>query len=229
MIAVGAALLVATPVQAGETNLWMGQVAQGSQTRAVSLRSWKAKKFDNLVRQETDFSCGAAVLATVFNYAFGRRTTEQQVLVNMFKIADPAVVKEKGFSLLDMKNYALAVGMGAEGFKVEYDALKSLKVPGIALLNLRGYKHFVVIRKADDERVFVGDPALGNRVMKRAAFERGWNQVVFVITGDGFDPKSVLLHPPAPLSAQRLFEQRSPIGNADQAEFGFGPAFSFSL
>src|SRR3954453_60384 len=98
------------------------------------VRSWKAMKFDHVVKQQTDFSCGAAALATIFNYAYGRRTTEAQVLVNMLKLSDPAVVREKGFSLLDLKRYVKAVGMTGEGYKVPYQALMDLKVPAIALL-----------------------------------------------------------------------------------------------
>jgi predicted double-glycine peptidase len=145
----------------------------------------------------------------------------------MMKVADPALVRDKGFSLLDMKRYARAVGMAAEGYQVEYDALRDLKVPAIALLNMRGYKHFVVIRKADASHVYVGDPALGNRVMTKVQFERSWNRVLFVMTGKGFDPNTALLNPPPPLSARRLYGERSPVFNADPAEFGFGPAFSF--
>jgi len=201
--------------------LWLGPTAQGSQLLVSKpLRSWKDMKFDGLVRQQTDFSCGAAVLATVFDQAYGKRTTEQQVLVNMLKLADPQVVKDKGFSLLDMKRYTNQVGFASEGYKVDFEALRHLKVPGIALLNLRGYHHFVVIRKVSGDVVQIGDPALGNRVMSRRDFERAWNNVVFVIVGDGFDPNSALNNPPPPLSARRLFEQRSPTWDADLTDFG---------
>ena len=164
-------------------------------------------KFDGLIRQRTDFSCGAAVLATIFNAAYGKHTTEAQVLVNMLKVADPQVVKEKGFSLLDMKRYVSGVGFAAEGYQVDFDALHHLKVPGIVLLNLKGYHHFVVVRKVSADMVQLGDPALGNRVMSRPAFENAWNNVVFVIVGEGLDPRSTLMNPPPPLSARRLFEQ----------------------
>ncbi len=146
--------------------VWLAPLASGNQTIVSKpLHSWKDMKFDGLVRQQTDFSCGAAVLATVFNGAYGKHATEAQVLVNMLKIADPAVVKDKGFSLLDMKRYVNEVGFAAEGYKVSFDALHHLKVPGIVLLNLKGYHHFVVVRKATVNLVQLGDPALGNRVM----------------------------------------------------------------
>lgn len=212
-----------------ETPIWLGQVSQGQHVMAKPVISWKALKFTNLVRQRTDFSCGAAAAATIFKYAYGRDTTEQQVLVNMLKIADPDLVREKGFSLLDMKNYAEAIGMKGEGFSVDYQALPALKVPAIVLLDIKGYKHFVVLRQARGRYVHVGDPALGNRVMSREDFEDAWNGVVFVFLGEGFDPETVLLDPPPPLSARRLFELRSPVQNAEVYDFGFGPAFNFVL
>jgi predicted double-glycine peptidase len=191
------------------------------------LTSWKERKFTDMVRQQTDFSCGAAALATIFNYASGKKTSEQQILVNMLKIADPDLIREKGFSLLDMKNYVAAVGMTGQGYEVEYDALKQLKVPAIALLDIRNYKHFVVIRKVDDNFVHVADPALGNRVMQRGSFEQSWNKVVFVIVGEGFDENSVLMNPPQPLSAARLYGLRSHLLNAEAYDFGLGPAYGF--
>jgi predicted double-glycine peptidase len=212
-----------------EAYIWMGQVAQGSSSVSKPVSSWKAMKFTNLVAQQSDFSCGAATLATIFNFAYHRKTTEGQVLVNMMKVADPDLVREKGFSLLDMKNYVQTIGMQAEGYSIPYSSLPKMKVPGIVLLNLKGYKHFVVLRKADDNYVHVGDPALGNRVMKRPDFEKTWNGVVFVVLGEGYDPNTVLRNPPPPLSARRLFEQRSPVPNAEVYDFGLGPAFNFIL
>jgi uncharacterized protein len=214
---------------ARDTPIWLGQVSQGQHVLAKPVTSWKSLKFTNLVRQQTDFSCGAAAAATIFKYAYGKDTTEQQVLVNMLKVADPDVVREKGFSLLDMKNYAEAIGMKGEGYEVPYESLSALKVPAIVLLNIKGYKHFAVLRKVRGDYVHVGDPALGNRVMTRPDFEEAWNGVVFVYLGEGFDPETVLLNPPPPLSARRLFEERSPIQNAEVYDFGFGPAFNFVL
>ena len=186
-------------------------------------------KFDNVIRQRTDFSCGAAVLATVLDYAFGYHATERQILVNMLKVADPDVVREKGFSLLDMKNYVKEVGLRGEGYKVDYASLAKLRVPAIVLLNIRGYKHFVILRRSSRDEVSIADPALGNRTMSRGGFERAWNGVLFVVTGKGFNPDTVLLHPVQALSAAELFESRSPVANAEPSEFGFGPSFIFNL
>ena len=202
--------------------VWTDSIVQGPQASfARPVRNWKDMRFEGVVRQQTDFSCGAAALATIFNTAYGRRTTEQQVLLNMFKIADPVVVREKGFSLLDMKNYVRAVGMTGEGYAVPYTTLLQLRVPGIVLLNIKGYKHFVVIRRAENNFVHIGDPALGNRAMSRHNFERAWNGVVFVVLGEGYNPDNVLRNPPSPLSARRLIDHYAPMPAPNSAEFGF--------
>ena len=213
----------ATAPSGGPARIWLGQTAQGAPVVPVALASWKDRKFDGLVRQETDFSCGAAVLATLFNHAFGYNTTERQVLVNMLKIADPDVVRDKGFSLLDMKNYVRSIDMAGEGYEVDYATLAKLDIPSIALVDIRGYKHFVVVRKVFGDRVAIGDPALGNRTMTREEFEAAWNDVIFVVSGDTYDPATILLDPPDPLSARRLLAQTASIPAAETAEFGFGP------
>ncbi len=209
------------------TPLWMGAVTTTAPTLPVTLTSWKDRKFENLVRQRTDFSCGAAALATIFNYAFARETTEQQVLVNMLRVADPDIVRQKGFSLLDMKTYAQSVGYQAEGYRVDYATLQRLEVPSIALLDIRGYKHFVVIRRAWDDRVAIGDPAIGNMTMTRPRFEEAWNGILFVVSGEGYVVDNILLNPPEPLSAKRLLELTATMPGAELAEFGFGPRISF--
>lgn len=217
-----------TSVPSGEaTPIWLGAMTTTGPTLAVSVTSWKDRKFENLVRQRTDFSCGAAALATIFNYAFGRTTSEQQVLVNMLRVADPDIVRQKGFSLLDMKTYAQSVGYQAEGYRVDYATLRKLEVPAIALLDIRGYKHFVVIRRTWDDRVAIGDPAIGNTVMTRPRFEEAWNGILFVVSGEGYVPGNVLMNPPEPLSAKRLLELTASIPGAEAAEFGFGPRISF--
>lgn len=185
-----------------------------------SVTSWKARKFMNIVPQQTDFSCGAAALATIFNHAYGYDASEAHVLVNMMKVADPEIVEEKGFSLLDMKNYVAAIGMAGEGFEVEFDMLRELRVPGVVLVDIKGYRHFVVLRKVEGDHVFIADPALGNRHLHRDSFEEMWNGVVFVVLADGLDPANALQNPPPPLSARRLFDQRSPVQNALPADFG---------
>ena len=43
---------------------------------------------------------------------------------------------------------------------------------------------------------------------------------VRVTVGEGLDPEAALMNPPPPLSARRLFEQRSPTWDAHLTDFG---------
>jgi predicted double-glycine peptidase len=214
---------------AEKTPVWMGQLVNGAPTLSARPVSWKAMKFNDLVRQQTDFSCGAAVMATIFNGAYGHQTTERQVLVNMLKVADPDTVRQKGFSLLDMKTYARSVGMNAEGYRIDYPALAKLEIPVVVLIDVRGYKHFVVVRKVFGDRIAIGDPALGNRTMTRAQFERAWNNIAFVVIGAGYDPDNALVDPAPPLSARELLRATASLPATEAAEFGFAPGYDFSF
>ncbi|RJY09810.1 peptidase C39 [Aurantiacibacter aquimixticola] len=214
---------------AGPTDIWLGQLTPGAPVVSTQPRSWMEMKFDGLVRQQADFSCGAAVMATIFNHAYGHSTNEHQVLVNMLRIADPDIVRERGFSLLDMKNYAASIGMAAEGYRLDYDQLAEIEIPAIVLIDVRGYKHFVIARRIFGDRIAIGDPALGNRVMTRPQFEEAWNGIAFIVMGDGYEPENSLLDPPPPLSASRLLEATASLPAASAAEYGFAPGYDFTF
>jgi predicted double-glycine peptidase len=94
-------------------------------------------------------------------------------------------------------------------------------VPVIALLDIRGYKHFVVLKKVVGDRVYIGDPALGNRIMDKNDFVAGWNGIVFAIIGKGFDRSTVLLNPPEPLTLRQRSGLVNTVGTAQLLEFGF--------
>lgn len=68
------------------------------------VESMQERRYRNLVRQHTDYSCGAAALATILRYAYHLDTTEATVIEGMMGVSDPQLVKERGFSLLDRKS-----------------------------------------------------------------------------------------------------------------------------
>jgi predicted double-glycine peptidase len=45
-----------------------------------------------------------------------------------------------------------------------------LQVPTIAVIEVNGFHHFVVLKKTVGDRVYIGDPALGNRMMSKERF-----------------------------------------------------------
>lgn len=142
-------------------------------------------RFKDMVRQERDFTCGAAALATVLQQLYGRPTTEQEIIRNMLENTDAKLVRERGFSLLDMKQYLERIGLRGRGYQIDGNTLSTIKIPVIALQTTRGYAHFVVVKRVQDGIAYIADPALGHRQMPVHEFVAAWNGIVFAVLGDG--------------------------------------------
>ncbi|HKJ76828.1 MAG TPA: cysteine peptidase family C39 domain-containing protein, partial [Gammaproteobacteria bacterium] len=136
-------------------------------------------------------------------------------------------VRRRGFSLLDIKNYVQTVGLRGRGYQVNEEGLDSISIPTIVLLDIDGYKHFVVLKKVDGRYAYIGDPALGNRVMDRDEFVSAWNGVVFAVIGPNFDRNTVLLQPRGKVTARRLNDVYTPVPKARLLDFGFNHADLF--
>jgi uncharacterized protein len=130
------------------------------------------RAFKRTLHQQYDFSCGSAAVATLLTFQYGRPTDETAVFTAMFAAGDQAQIRSKGFSLLDMKRYLDASGYQADGVRASLDTLAKVGVPGIALISDHGYRHFVVVKGLNEDRVLIGDPALGARILTRRQFER---------------------------------------------------------
>jgi predicted double-glycine peptidase len=184
--------------------------------------SFRERRFLNLVEQSTDFSCGAAALATVLNEAYGWRLSEEDVIQGMLAEGDTETIQVQGFSMLDMKRYAESLGLRARGYRIDAPRLQQLKIPTIVLLNIRGYKHFVVLQRIDQGWVYVGDPVLGHKKMSMDDFLQGWNGITLAVIGPGYDRDNALLKPPEPLTARdHRLNGFNPVRDAELMEFGF--------
>jgi len=148
----------------------------------LNISSFKERKFAKVVRQQYDYSCGSAAIATLLSYHFDRKTTEREAFDQMFELGDKKRIEREGFSLLEMKLFLESLGFGADGFRVPLDKLVRVGVPGIIMIEIDNYRHFVVVKGLRDGTVLVGDPALGLKKWKRADLEAAMaNDIVFVI------------------------------------------------
>lgn len=151
----------------------------------VPVTSYADLKWQTIVRQEFDFSCGAASAATMLTYHFNRPTTEKDAFALMWNNGDRVLILERGFSLLDIKTYLASIGYESDGFRVSLDQLEESGVPAIFLIDLKGYLHFVVVKGIVNDTVLVGDPAFGLSSYSRAEFEDVWvDDIVFTITSE---------------------------------------------
>ena len=183
---------------------------------APPVHSVLERRFETVVRQRYDFSCGSAALATLMRYHYAKPTSEEFVFLGMWRTGDQARIRQLGFSLLDMKRFLASHGIAADGFQVTLDDIAQTRIPGIALITTRGYKHFVVVKGVEGDRVLVGDPARGLRLLTTNEFKREWNGILFALDNSADLGKSNFgrpaewaLAPRSPLSRIRAMEPLS--------------------
>jgi len=149
------------------------------------VRTLKELRLSQVVNQSEDFSCGAAALATVLHYYYGKHLTERAAITGMLTAGDKEKIQSAGFSMLDMQRLAHSLQYQAEGYRIaDVNQLKKLTVPVIALIETSsGYSHFVVVRRVTDKYVYISDPTWGNRRLSMEAFQQAWNNIILAITG----------------------------------------------
>ncbi|HET7716880.1 MAG TPA: cysteine peptidase family C39 domain-containing protein [Bauldia sp.] len=150
--------------------------------------NWQDAKYIDVVRQRTDFSCGAASLATLINGYFGKKFTEQQIL----KIArarysvDEWRVKEKvGLSVEDLAFIAHKLGFASEAAAIGISGLLQIKGPVVIHVNTGNYLHFTVFRGVKDGSILLADPVLGNVRYTPGRFKKEYTGIALAIWKEG--------------------------------------------
>lgn len=133
----------------------------------IPVKSWKALRDKDVVKQQFDYSCGAASLATVLQF-YGASVTEKQLMDGMQKNDNVA-------SFDDMAKVLPKFGFKAHGVALSYEQLTRLQIPAIAYLKPEREDHFTVIRGVSETHVWLGDPSWGNRVLSREQFLKMWS------------------------------------------------------
>ncbi len=173
-------LLLTVSVQAGN----VGSSIPGMGHLNLKVTSIKEARFRKVIKQQYDFSCGSAALATLLSFHYQKPVGEQEVFISMLENGDEEKIQTRGFSLLDMKQFLQRQGFRSNGYKAPLEKLTEVSIPAIALMNLNGYMHFVVVKGVRDDEVLVGDPAFGMKTYTKSNFEKMWNGILFVVTED---------------------------------------------
>jgi predicted double-glycine peptidase len=126
----------------------------------VPVKSWKTLRDEQIVKQDLDYSCGAASMATLLNSFYGQNVTEEALLKAM-DIGDGRA------SFEDMAKALPQFGFRAQGFAASWDQLTRLKLPVIVYVKHRKNDHFSVLRGINQDTVLLADPSLGNRTYSR--------------------------------------------------------------
>jgi len=173
----------------------------------VGITSYAERRFKTILKQQYDFSCGSAALASLLSFHYEDEVGELEVFGDMWEHGDQERIRKQGFSLLDMKQYLERRGYKADGYKIDLEELVQADIPAITIINNKGYLHFVIIKGASDSTVLLGDPAAGLKRVDIRTFRELWeNRILFVvrnkknIAGKYFNnDEEWLLSPKAPL------------------------------
>jgi len=136
-------------------------------TGRVRVTSWKALRDARIVKQDFDYSCGAASLATLLTEYYGFPISEQALLHAMDK-------GEMSASFDDMARALAQFGFKAQGFAASWEQLVKLRMPVVVYLRHRKNDHFSVLRGIDANTVWLADPSLGNRTYSKTQFLAMW-------------------------------------------------------
>lgn len=147
----------------------------------VPVKSYSEIQFGEVVRQQYDFSCGSAALASLLSHHYDLQFTEEQIFEEMYRLGDKDKIETQGFSMLDMKKFLARRGLDSEGYRMNRDDIISMGIPAIALVNYEGYNHFVVVKGIDEDKVLIGDPSLGMHIIDGESFDKSSNGVFLLI------------------------------------------------
>ena len=136
-----------------------------------TVQNWKSLRDKGIVKQDLDYSCGAASIATLLNQQYGQNVSEQEVLDLIREVAK----KEDMASFADMQAVLPHLGFRGEGYALSFAQLRTLRTPVIVYLSYRSNDHFSVLRGIDGDTVLLADPALGHVSMHREQFLKAWH------------------------------------------------------
>lgn len=133
----------------------------------IPIKSWKTLRDFRVIKQDLDYSCGAASLATVLNEYYRLSVTEEEILKIMNK-------EDMRASFDDMANALKELGFQGVGYAASFEQLTKLKIPVIVYTKHRKDDHFSVLRGINKDTVWLADPSLGNRTYSKHQFLKMW-------------------------------------------------------
>lgn len=153
------------------------------------VQTWQSLKFNEVVKQGLDYSCGSASMATILAYYFGDTVSEAALTMDMTaRLTDEELdsrIKD-GFSLLDMRNTLVRLGYQSVGVNLSLAQAKQLKGPVVILLRKEDINHFVVLKGFINDVAYVADPTTGNGKLQENELLHYWKGEALAIGKPGF-------------------------------------------
>lgn len=160
-------LIFATPLYAKDSSI---HLSYQTTTGSFPIKIWKDLRDSNIEKQDEDFSCGSASVATILRSFYGKEVYEKDILDEVIRVGDDGTA-----SFSDLEQAVKKFGFKAVGLTLSFEKLKSIKIPAIVYLRYRDKDHFSVIRGVNEHGlVWLGDPSWGNRKFSESRFKSMW-------------------------------------------------------
>ncbi len=148
--------------------------------------SYRTLRYEGVVGQTHDYTCGPAAVATLLSEYFAIEATEGCALERA-----EATMTERGrtpgepISALDLVQAMEDLGLASRGYRVTVDALVDYFArggPPVIAHVTQPQQHFVVIVGSVDDHLLLADPSWGARIEPHRVLEeqRGFSGVVLV-------------------------------------------------
>jgi hypothetical protein len=189
-------LLLLVVICSGQTMAQQRQapVRDGARTFQKPVQNWLARRNRNILMQQRDYSCGAAVLGTMLRYYWNDPVTEDQLINDIRGMLNAEELMdrfENGLSITDIRRLAVKRGYLSSIGKLTFKKLTETKIPVIVGIITRGYDHFVIFRGFDGEWVYLADPSRGNIRVPAQQFIDEWQQnTVLAVIRRGSEPRT---------------------------------------
>ena len=115
-------------------------------------------------RQFDAMDCGPACLRMIAKF-YGKNFTLQT-------LRERSYLSREGVSMLGISDAAESIGIRTKGVRISFEQLKS-EAPLPCIVHWK-QKHFVVIYKIRENRIFVSDPAYGRVKYTKKEFLKSW-------------------------------------------------------
>lgn len=146
-------------------------------------------RYQQVVGQTDWFTCGAAAVATLLRYYYGKEVGEAQVLALSLRFMQKpeAEVRLVGINALALRQSMQSLGLASRGFRLTLEQLADYFRRGglpVVLHTTRPVDHYLVAVGMVGSQVVVADPSWGQRILPLEALslEKGFTGVALVPT-----------------------------------------------
>ena len=128
-----------------------------------------------IVRQQEDYDCGPAALATLLAAHSGANPNLTELMARLGASASETTrIREQGFSLEQLARLAQDAGANPQVIRISAASLATIRLPVLVYLQLPTGPHFSLLTGLAGHHVALADPSQGRLIWTREDFLSAW-------------------------------------------------------